>query len=85
MKKKAQLQVMQTIFIVLFLFVLLSIFVIIIMAKNRSNTIERLEQLEVMSEYKKSQIIDNLPELRCSFENVILNDCYDKLFIDLED
>ena len=80
--KKAQLETMQTVFIVLFLFISLFFVLVVVVAKDKANARTQIEQLVLLTEYKKAQIMDYLPELRCSFENVILKDCYDKLAID---
>ena len=78
MSRKAQLELMQTVFVLIFLFLSLFIMFVVIVFKEKTNANLQTEQLIVLTQYKKSQIIDYLLELRCSLENVVLKDCYDK-------
>ncbi len=81
MKNKAQLQIMQTIFALFIIFIILIIGFIFVIGKQRSSMRTQLEQSLILTNYKKAQIINVLPELQCSRLRVSVRDCYDKLAI----
>ena len=75
--RKAQLEIMQTVFILLFVFMILAIagiFVIGIQTNNQRNSLN--DQNAVFS-VKKSTSFNYMPELQCSFDSVITQDCFD--------
>ena len=69
---------MQTIFIIIFAFVILVIGFIIIMMNYKANLGKNLEQHVVLDQMKRYQIINYLPYMKCSFDGVKANECIDK-------
>jgi hypothetical protein len=75
--KKGQLEIMQTVFVVIIILVLLILgilFWVYINSKNVQNSLDNHLELDTL---KKSQILNVLSELQCSFDNHIQSDCYD--------
>ena len=81
MKKRSQLQIIQTIFALFIIFVLLTIGFIFLIGRQSSAMKTQLEQSLILTNYKKAQVINLLPELQCIRQKVIIRDCYDKLAI----
>ena len=79
MKKRSQLQIIQTIFALFIIFVLLTIGFIFLIGRQSSAMKTQLEQSLILTNYKKAQVINLLPELQCSREKVIVRDCFDKI------
>ncbi|MBN2422452.1 hypothetical protein JXB41_04455 [Candidatus Woesearchaeota archaeon] len=76
-KKKSQLQMMQTVVVLLIFFVLLVIGLIFVFFNQRSNLKEKQREYTNLELMKKAQVLNFMPELQCSFDNVINPDCYD--------
>jgi hypothetical protein len=79
---KAQIQIMQTVVVLLLVFVVLFIGFIFAMTQEKRATQRQLQQLLVLTEQKKSQSINYLTEFNCIIDNVIIKDCFDKLSIE---
>jgi hypothetical protein len=77
MKKKSQMQMMQTIFVLLIFFILLVIGIVFFISSQKSNIKDKQREYSNLDLVKKSQLLNFLPELQCSFDNVINPDCYD--------
>lgn len=75
--RKAQLEIMQTAFVVLIIIGLLAFSLIFIVLIQRSSAERKMQYFQALSEAKKSQVLKYLPELRCSFSNVPVSDCID--------
>jgi hypothetical protein len=79
--KKSQMQMNETI-LVLFIFFLILIFALIFVSKIQNVKIERLkysnENLEMI---QVSKLLKKLPELSCSLNNVLIDNCYDLIKI----
>ena len=79
---KAQLQIMQTVVVLLLVFIVLFIGFIFAVTQEKRATQRQLQQLLVLTEQKKSQSINYLTELNCIKDNVIIKDCFDKLSLE---
>ena len=89
MKKKSQIQMMETIAIMLIFFVIIVIgftFYIKTSGFSQGQKITKIQELEYI---KVSQAISFLPELQCSSKNIIKDNCFDMFklsaFINLPD
>ncbi len=79
--KQAQLQTMQTIFILIIVFFLGSLIVIFLVSNQQYSQNNRELQKMIMLDIKKTQIVDYLPELKCSQNTNYALDCFDKYAI----
>jgi|SaaInlStandDraft_3_1057020.scaffolds.fasta_scaffold91298_2 hypothetical protein len=79
--RTAQLEIMQTVFILLFIFVILFAVFIFAITQERNSRQKQLDQSLILVEQKKSQSINYLTEINCIKDNVIIKDCFDKLSI----
>jgi len=73
---------MESIFILILIFFIISIASIFIFAKMKANDKDRLEQQLVLTELKRMQIANYLPELQCSFNGIIDHECYDMMAVE---
>jgi hypothetical protein len=77
--KKAQLQIMENTFILIIIFLILSIaFVFVIIMQNAAQK-DKISEYKDIELVKKSQILNFLPEMQCSDNNNLDPDCYDIL------
>lgn len=77
MKKKAQLQIMENVFMLLIVFAILAVAFIFVIANQRAEQKDKLEEFKELDMIKKAQIINILPEMQCSDNNNIDPDCFD--------
>jgi hypothetical protein len=77
MKKKAQLEMMQTAFILLILFVLFTLALIFFIGYQKTSLRRKERDIQNLDIVKKSQILNFMPELQCSFDRIVYHDCYD--------
>ena len=68
---------MENVFVLIVIFILLSIAFIIAVAYYRAGQVEKNLEFKEIAIIKKSQILSFLPELQCSDNNNIDPDCYD--------
>jgi len=80
--KKAQLQVMENIFVILIIFIILLFAFVGAIAYSRSQEKNKLSVFKDMELSKKSRILNFFPELQCSDDNDIDPDCYDLLKVE---
>jgi hypothetical protein len=78
MRKKAQLEIMQTAFVLMIVFMILVIVFFIGMSRYNSGLKAKNEDNIVMNDINRYQIMNFLPELKCSFGGVYIYECYDK-------
>ncbi len=79
--KKAQLQIMENVFVLIIIFIILFIafiFVIGFQKAEQKDLANEFKQLELM---KKAQVLNFLPEMQCSDDNNLDPNCYDILKI----
>ncbi len=76
--KKAQLEIMQSAFALLFVFFILSVAAIFLISQQRQETKAKVEQFLIMSQLKKSMSVALLPEVQYSSDNVVKIDNYDR-------
>ena len=79
--KKAQIQMMENVFVMIIIFVILIIAFLFVMVMQKSKQADKLEELKEMELVKKAQVLNFLPEMQCSDNNNIDPDCYDILKI----
>ncbi|MBU0757647.1 MAG: nickel-dependent hydrogenase large subunit [Nanoarchaeota archaeon] len=77
MKKKSQLQIMQSTMILLLVFVLFAIGLIFFFSYQSSKMKEKEAEYADLEMIKKSQTLNFFPELQCSFDNIVDPDCFD--------
>lgn len=82
MKKKAQLQIMENIFILIIIFIILILALVFVIAVQRSNQQDKVRELQEIELIKKSRVLNFLPEMQCSDNNDLDPDCYDILKIE---
>ena len=82
MKKKAQLQIMENAFAMIIIFIILIIAVVFVFVYQRNEQVQRQKEFAELEVLKKSWILNFLPEMQCSDNNVIDPDCYDLLKMD---
>jgi hypothetical protein len=78
-KRKAQLQIMENAFILLFIFIILIIAFVFVVAFQKSGRQEQRDEFKELELMKKAQILNFLPEIQCSRNNDISPDCIDIL------
>ena len=77
--RKAQLQIMENTFILIIVFLILSIALIYVMVMRNAEQKDKLSEFKDIELIKKSQILNFLPEMQCSDNNNLDPDCYDIL------
>ena len=81
MRKKAQLQIMENIFILIIIFLILILALVFVIAVQKTNQRDKVRELQELELIKKSQILNFLPEMQCmeGIEDKIDIDpnCYD--------
>ena len=77
MNKRAQLEMMQTAFILLILFVLFTLALIFFIGYQKTNLRNKERDIQNLDIVKKSQVLNFMPELQCSFDKIVYHDCYD--------
>ncbi|MBN2367756.1 hypothetical protein JXC34_01960 [Candidatus Woesearchaeota archaeon] len=75
--KKAQLQIMENVFVLIIIFIILIIAFVFAIGMQRSAQKDKLDELREIELIKKSQILNFFPELQCSDNNNLEPDCYD--------
>jgi hypothetical protein len=80
--KKAQLQMMENAFVLLIIFVILIIAFVFVVGMQKSAQNDKIQEFKELELIKKSQILNFLPEMQCSDNNIIDPDCYDILKIE---
>ncbi|MFH0874542.1 MAG: hypothetical protein V1859_01285 [archaeon] len=75
--KKSQLQIMQTSFVILIFIIIVAVGLIVYVFMAKAGNSQKQKEYAKAELIKKSQIINFLPEIQCSFNNVITPDCYD--------
>jgi hypothetical protein len=83
MEKKAQLQIMENVFMLLIVFVILAIALVFVMMMQKAAQKDKLEEYKELDMIKKSQILSFLPEMQCSDNNNLDPDCFDIYKIDV--
>ncbi len=83
MKKKAQLQIMENIFVLLIIFAILAMAFVFVMIMQKSAQKDKIEEFKELEMIKKAQIMNFLPEMQCSDNNNLDPDCYDILKIEV--
>src|SRR3989344_4791665 len=79
--KKAQLQIMENVFILLIIFFILIIAFIFVVMLQSGEQKKKLDEIHTLELIKKSQVLNFLPEMQCSDNNNLNPDCYDLLKI----
>jgi hypothetical protein len=79
MKKRSQIQMMESTLVLMVFFFLLVIGVIIYMAIQKSDAREKDKEYAQLNLIKKAQLLNYFPELRCTQDNVPIPDCFDEL------
>src|SRR3989338_1946725 len=82
MQKKAQLQIMENIFAIVIIVIILAIAFVFMVAVDRQEQRSREQDIAALDVVKKSQVLNFLPELKCSDNNNLDPDCYDILKIE---
>jgi hypothetical protein len=77
--KKAQLEIMESAFVLIIIFAILSIAIIFVIAQQRGASKDQLEQYLILSHMKKSSAISLLPEVQYSTGTVSSSDHYDRI------
>ena len=77
--KKAQLEIMQTVFVTLIIIGLFAFTIIFVVLMQKSSTDKKMQYFQTLSQAKQSQVLKFLPELQCSFNNIAVSDCLDLL------
>jgi len=80
--KKAQLQIMENVFILIIIFIIFIFAFLFYVRIQRSNQIDKIDSFKDIEFVKKAQLLSFLPELMCTDNNVIKVDCYDILKIE---
>ena len=75
--KKAQLEIMQTAFVLLIVFVLLVIVFFMVIASYNRQVKSKAQDSIVLNDINRYQTMNFLPELKCSFSGVYTYECYD--------
>ncbi|MBT4351175.1 hypothetical protein HOD20_01475 [archaeon] len=75
--KKAQLEMMQTAFVLLILFVVFTLVGIFYIGYQKTGIRAKQREIEGLEIIKRSQVLNFLPELQCSFDGIVYHDCYD--------
>jgi len=82
MQKKAQLQHHENIFAIVIIVIILAIAFVFMVAVDRQEQRSREQDIAALDVVKKSQVLNFLPELKCSDNNNLDPDCYDILKIE---
>jgi hypothetical protein len=82
MKKKAQIQMMETISTLFIFFILIVIGLIFYFNLAKTSIQEKTDQFQDLSRVQVAQLASTLPELQCSQENVIKANCFDMMKLD---
>jgi len=82
MKKKAQIQIMETIAILLIFFVLVVIGFVFFMRTASYGHEQEITKNQELESIRVSQTVSSLPELQCSSKNIIEENCFDELKLD---
>lgn len=75
--KKTQIRMGETIAVLIIFFFLLVMGAVFYFNVQRSNLYSNQEEYYAQESIKVSQIVSYLPELQCSDENIITDNCYD--------
>ncbi len=81
--RKAQLQIMENTFILIVIFLILTLALIFVIAVQKSNQQDKVRELQEIELIKKSRVLNFLPEMQCSDNNDLDPDCYDILKIEV--
>ncbi len=76
--KKAQLEIMQTAFVLLIVLMLFIVGFIFLMSKYTRDLKSKGDDSVVLNDINRYQILNFLPELKCSHNGVFIYECYDK-------
>src|SRR3989344_9323910 len=79
--KKAQVQMMETIIVLFVFFILIAFGFVFYSRYQRSSILEQEEQLTQQGAIEIAQRASSLPELQCSEDNVVKENCIDKFKI----
>ncbi|TKJ17385.1 hypothetical protein CEE44_02520 [Candidatus Woesearchaeota archaeon B3_Woes] len=77
MKKKSQIQMMETIAIMLIFFVIIVIGFTFYIRTSGFSQGQKIAKIQELESIKVSQAISFLPELQCSSKNIIKDNCFD--------
>ena len=83
MKNKAQVQIMDTISIMLIFFIIIVIGFLFYLRVSSSSQIDKLSKAQELESIRVSQTISFLPELQCSSKNIVKDNCFDKYKLDM--
>lgn len=87
--KKGQIHMMETAMVILVFFILLTIGFVFLVGQSKAKMKEKVRDLQEKEIIKKSQILNFLPELQCSFDGIVDSNCYDLVkinrFMELRD
>jgi hypothetical protein len=82
MRKKGQLEMMQTAFVLLILFVVFTLALIFFIGYQKTGIRSKEKEMQGLEIIKRAQVLNFLPELQCSFDGVVYPNCYDKVKIE---
>jgi ABC-type glycerol-3-phosphate transport system permease component len=77
--KKAQIQIMETIAIMLIFFVLVVIGFLFFLRTSTYKQAETVTKIQELESIRVSQTISFFPELQCSSKNIVQDNCFDRL------
>lgn len=77
--KKAQIHMMETVMVVLVFLMLLTVGIIFFISQQKAGALEKQREYDNLNIIKKSQVLNFLPELQCSFDGVVNSNCYDSI------
>lgn len=79
---------METVFVLFFVFIVLIFAFLFIVRTSTTRMGDKFDELVMLDQVEKTQVIDTLPEFSCSNDGVIVADCLDlqkiQSFIDLD-
>ncbi len=79
MRKKAQIQMMETITVLLVFFIIVFLGLVFYSKIMRSKVSEEADKIEELSQIEIAQLASSLPELQCSQDNILRSNCIDLL------
>ena len=82
MKRKAQIRMFETIAVLLIFFFLLAIGLVFYARLRKSSLSEKHDESFELEAIETAQLISFLPELQCSNNNIVVDDCFDTLKLD---
>ncbi len=80
--KKSQLQIMENALIIMVIFIILVIAFLFVVSFQRQEQKDKEKEFQMLELVKKTQILNFLPEMQCSEDNIFVPNCYDILKIE---